>query len=81
MQAMELITNHWVPMDVEDALELVGPNWRHPSLRSYAVGRLSTASDEDLLLYLLQLVQALKYETFSKERKRQSSSTSFQDLC
>ena len=39
--AMELITKHWVPVDVEDALELVGPSWRHPSLRRYAVSRLA----------------------------------------
>jgi len=68
-QAMELIDHHWVPMDVEDALELVGPNWRHPALRRYAVSRLAQATDEDLQLYLLQLVQALKYENF-KEMER-----------
>ena len=27
------------PMDMEDTLELVGPNWRHPDLRRNAVGR------------------------------------------
>ena len=61
-QAMELIRKHWAPMDVEDALELVGPSYTNPDLRSYAVGRLCQASDGDLQLYLLQLVQALKYE-------------------
>jgi len=69
-QAMELIYHHWVPMDVEDALELVGPNWRHPALRRYAVSRLAQASDEDLQLYLLQLVQALKYENFKEMDRR-----------
>ena len=69
-QAMDLISTSWVPMDVEDALELVGPNWRHPSLRRYAVSRLAQASDEDLLLYLLQLVQALKYENYSEHKRR-----------
>lgn len=71
-QAMDLIYNSWVPMDVEDALELVGPNWTHPSLRRYAVSRLAQASDDDLLLYLLQLVQALKYEQFAGDNKRKS---------
>jgi len=69
-QAMELIYHHWVPMDVEDALELVGPNWRHPALRRYAVSRLAQATDEDLQLYLLQLVQALKYENFKEMDRR-----------
>nr|XP_023013306.1 phosphatidylinositol 3-kinase catalytic subunit type 3 isoform X1 [Leptinotarsa decemlineata] len=54
----------WDPMDVEDALELLSPNFTHPAVRRYAVGRLQQAPNEDILLYLLQLVQALKYENF-----------------
>ena len=69
-QAMEVITSHWVPIDVEDALELVGPNWRHPSLRRYAVSRLAQASDEDLQMYLLQLVQAIKYDNYIAGEKK-----------
>lgn len=60
-QAIELL-NQWAPMDVEDALELLSPNFTHSVVRKYAVTRLRQACDEDLLLYLLQLVQALKYE-------------------
>lgn len=52
----------WDPMDVEDALELLSPNFMHPTVRRYAISRLHQAPDEDLMLYLLQLVQALKYE-------------------
>lgn len=63
-QAMELISK-WTPMEVEDALELLGPNFTYEPLRKYAVLRLSQASDDDLLLYLLQLVQALKYENLT----------------
>lgn len=51
-------------MDVEDALELLSPNFQHPAVRRYAITRLKQAQDDDLLLYLLQLVQALKYENF-----------------
>lgn len=51
-------------MDVEDALELLSPNFQHPALRRYAITRLKQAQDDDLVLYLLQLVQALKYENF-----------------
>lgn len=64
-QALDLI-NKWAPMDVEDALELLGPAFTHPGLRQYAVNRLRQASDEDLQLYLLQLVQALKYERINE---------------
>ena len=53
----------WVPIDVDDALELLGPNFDHPAVRAYAVDRLRKSSDDELLIYLLQLVQALRYET------------------
>lgn len=62
-QALNLL-DLWTPMDVEDSLELLSPNFTHPALRRYAITRLSQAHDDDLLLYLLQLVQALKYENF-----------------
>ncbi|CAB3384337.1 Hypothetical predicted protein [Cloeon dipterum] len=64
-QALDLLPL-WAPMDVEDALELLSPNFTHPAVRRYAVSRLSQAPDEDLLLYLLQLVQALKYENYEE---------------
>ena len=55
----------WQPMDPEDALELLGSKYKdHPKIRSYAISRLQLASNEDLILYLLQLVQALRYENF-----------------
>ena len=82
-QAMEVITSHWVPIDVEDALELLGPNWSHPPLRRYAVSRLAQATDEDLQMYLLQLVQALKYDrenSAEKRRERNKSDRDYQDL-
>lgn len=63
-QALSLLVK-WAPMDVEDALELLSPSFTHPEVRKYAIGRLAQAPDEDLLLYLLQLVQALKYENFN----------------
>lgn len=62
-QALSLMAQ-WVPMDVEDALELLSPAFTHPVVRRYAISRLKQAPDEDLVLYLLQLVQALKYENF-----------------
>jgi len=64
-QALDML-QQWSPMDVEDALELLSSNFTHPAVRRYAVSRLRQAPDEDLLLYLLQLVQALKYENFNE---------------
>ncbi|XP_066471116.1 phosphatidylinositol 3-kinase catalytic subunit type 3 isoform X1 [Tiliqua scincoides] len=62
-QALELL-GKWKPMDVEDSLELLSSHFSNPTVRRYAVARLQQADDEDLLMYLLQLVQALKYENF-----------------
>ncbi|XP_064619117.1 phosphatidylinositol 3-kinase catalytic subunit type 3-like [Lineus longissimus] len=64
-QGLDLLRK-WSPMDVDDALELLSPTFTDPSVRKYAVARLQQANDEDLLLYLLQLVQALKYENFDE---------------
>ncbi|KAI9359740.1 kinase-like domain-containing protein [Pilaira anomala] len=52
----------WVDIDVDDALELLGKEFENRSVRTYAVNQLRRADDDDLLLYLLQLVQALKFE-------------------
>lgn len=71
--ALELLAT-WQPMDTQDALELLTPQFQHPQVRLYAVSRLRQASDEDLLLYLLQLVQALKYENFDQTPAVSSSS-------
>lgn len=40
--------NRWAPIDPEDALELLGPNFTYPTVRKYAVSRLSHAPDEVL---------------------------------
>lgn len=73
-QSLELLEK-WAPIDEQDALELLGPQFKHPMVRSYAVSRLKQSLDEDLLLYLLQLVQALKYENFDQIRKGLSTSS------
>ncbi|KAJ1677052.1 Phosphatidylinositol (PI) 3-kinase, partial [Spiromyces aspiralis] len=60
-QALSLL-NNWERVDVDDALALLGPGFAHPSIRAFAVQQLEKASDEDLNLYLLQLVQALRFD-------------------
>lgn len=61
------ILGKWTDIDVDDALELLGPTFDHPSVRAFAVDRLRKADDQELQLYLLQLVQALKYEHISPQ--------------
>ncbi|KAI5777686.1 kinase-like domain-containing protein [Geopyxis carbonaria] len=60
-QAVQLV-HKWTEVDIDDALELLGPGVNNTDVRAYAVDRLRTADDEELQLYLLQLVQALKFE-------------------
>ncbi|KAF9322040.1 Phosphatidylinositol (PI) 3-kinase [Podila horticola] len=60
-QAVDLLPA-WVDIDVDDALELLGSAFENREVRSYAVGQLRSANDDDLLLFLLQLVQGLKFE-------------------
>lgn len=66
VQAAELL-EQWrkrSPIEVSDALKLLGKNvaFQTGLVRSYAIDTLASAPDAELELYLLQLVQALKYE-------------------
>lgn len=48
---------------MDDALELLTSAFAHlPKLRQYAVKRLDHYPDEELQYYLIQLVQALRYD-------------------
>ncbi|KAM0746672.1 phosphatidylinositol 3-kinase [Meredithblackwellia eburnea MCA 4105] len=62
-QAVEVLLPMWAEVDMDDALELLGPQreFADKRVRAYAVERLGKADDEELMLYLLQLVQALKF--------------------
>ena len=66
VQAAELL-EQWrkrSPIAVTDALKMLGKDvaFQTSLVRAYAIETLATAPDEELQLYLLQLVQALKYE-------------------
>ncbi|RYH27857.1 hypothetical protein EON65_12930, partial [archaeon] len=52
------------PIDVADALKLLSKekSFEHQFVREFAVSVLRSASDDELLTFLLQLVQALRYE-------------------
>ncbi|KAF2763513.1 phosphoinositide 3-kinase [Pseudovirgaria hyperparasitica] len=63
-QAVQMLPK-WTEIAVDDALELLGPSFTNPAVRAYAVDRLKKSDDDELLVYLLQLVQALKYETIA----------------
>lgn len=52
------------PIEVADALKLLGRGvaFQTPIVRQYAVDVLRKATDDELRVLLLQLVQALRYE-------------------
>ncbi|KAG8234414.1 hypothetical protein J437_LFUL015524 [Ladona fulva] len=59
-----LLLQQWPKLPVEKALELLDYAYADQAVRSFAVKCLTDVDDEDLLLYLLQLVQALKHESY-----------------
>eukprot|EP01130_Rhizamoeba_saxonica_P001234 TRINITY_DN11120_c0_g1_i1.p1 TRINITY_DN11120_c0_g1~~TRINITY_DN11120_c0_g1_i1.p1 ORF type:complete len:820 (-),score=165.41 TRINITY_DN11120_c0_g1_i1:36-2366(-) len=72
-EALKLM-EEWEPIQVDDVLELLSFYFKEKTeVRSYAVRFLAETSEEDLLLYLLQLVQALRYD----EDPRQSDLAAF----
>ncbi|KAJ9083953.1 Phosphatidylinositol (PI) 3-kinase [Entomophthora muscae] len=75
-QAAQLLES-WAPVDVDDAIELLGPEFQNAAVRAYAVCQLQKACDDDLLLYLLQLVQALKFEQKDVQSSLQDSLAEF----
>ena len=75
-QAIQILPK-WTEIEVDDALELLGPTFDNPAVRTYAVDRLRKADDDELLMYLLQLVQALKFEKLDGDATQDSSLASF----
>ena len=56
---MELMIK-WAPMDVEDALELLGSKYKsYPKIRSYAVSRLMLASND--VIHFIHLLTSYIY--------------------
>ncbi|XP_060599403.1 phosphatidylinositol 4,5-bisphosphate 3-kinase catalytic subunit beta isoform-like, partial [Ruditapes philippinarum] len=62
---MQILLNSWgQKIPVDHALELLDFNFPDKNVRRYAVNCLQDLSDDEVSLYLLQLVQALKYENY-----------------
>ncbi|PWN50000.1 phosphatidylinositol 3-kinase [Violaceomyces palustris] len=58
-QATEVLLPMWTEPALDDALELLGPTFRDPRVRAYAVRQLERAGDE--------LVQALKFDELATQ--------------
>jgi hypothetical protein len=77
VQAAELL-EQWrkrSPIEVTDALKLLGKQVAYQTnlVRAYAIDTLASAPDEELNLYLLQLVQALKFENSLQQQEQLGS--------
>jgi phosphatidylinositol 3-kinase len=80
VQAAELL-EQWrkrSPIEVTDALKLLGKQVAYQTnlVRAYAIDTLAAAPDEELRLYLLQLVQALKFENIQETKVNQQAGSS-----
>jgi hypothetical protein len=78
VQAAELL-EQWrkrSPIEVTDALKLLGKQVAYQTnlVRAYAIDTLASAPDEELNLYLLQLVQALKFENSLQQQDQLGTS-------
>lgn len=74
------LMDQWAEIDIDDAIELLGSTFKNLSVRSYAVNRLKKASDTELELYLLQLVQAVCFENISTFSDKTNSEFTIVDM-
>ncbi|XP_056129734.1 phosphatidylinositol 4,5-bisphosphate 3-kinase catalytic subunit delta isoform isoform X2 [Lampris incognitus] len=63
MQMLSLLRK-WPDLPAIHALELLDYSFPDPAVRSFTIRCLRKLSDDELLQYLLQLVQVLKYESY-----------------
>lgn len=61
---MVSLLRHWPDLPAIHALELLDYSFPDPSVRSFTIRCLKMLSDPELLQYLIQLVQVLKYESY-----------------
>jgi phosphatidylinositol-4,5-bisphosphate 3-kinase len=64
VQEMYRLMAIWAPMSPLDALELLDAKYADAKIREYAVNRIDDLPNDDVVDYLLQLVQVLKYEPY-----------------
>ncbi|EDW83168.1 uncharacterized protein Dwil_GK22711 [Drosophila willistoni] len=58
------LLSRWPLISIERSLELLDYAYPDPAVRRFAIKCLHYLKDEELLLYLLQLVQAIKHESY-----------------
>jgi len=61
---MHRLLNQWAELAPVDSLELLDADYADDKVREYAVSRIDTLDDNDLIDIMLQLTQVLKYEAW-----------------
>jgi phosphatidylinositol-4,5-bisphosphate 3-kinase len=64
VQEMKRLLDVWIPLPPIEALELLDSRFTEAKIREHAVEWIDVLPDEELIDYLLQLVQVLKYEPY-----------------
>lgn len=63
-QDMYMLMREWCELKPAQVLQLVSGFFLDPFIRSFGVERLAQLSDADLLMFIPQLTQAIKYEPY-----------------
>uniref|UniRef100_A0A8D3BM23 phosphatidylinositol-4,5-bisphosphate 3-kinase n=1 Tax=Scophthalmus maximus TaxID=52904 RepID=A0A8D3BM23_SCOMX len=63
-EEMVNLLRNWPDLPAIHALELLDYSFPDPAIRSFTIRCLRKLSDDELLQYLIQLVQVLKYESY-----------------
>ncbi len=58
------LLNMWQCFSATDALTLLGPSFADPAVRSFAVTRLDSWTDDEMRIYMLQLTNSLRHEPY-----------------
>ena len=64
VRLLHLMLKNWAPLSLEVAMQLLDYHVADAEVRQLAVRRLEKMSDEEVQLYLLQLVQVVKFEPY-----------------
>ncbi|KAI0980932.1 hypothetical protein GJ496_000311 [Pomphorhynchus laevis] len=74
-QATELL-NAWTKIDIDEVILLLGSEYSHDSVRSFAINCLRQSNLDDICFFLPQLIQVLRYENKVKLKRETNDNRS-----
>ncbi|XP_055372402.1 phosphatidylinositol 3-kinase catalytic subunit type 3-like [Condylostylus longicornis] len=60
------ILYHWKSLNLDECVELLNHNFKSSEIKLYLLKKLKKFTDKQLLLYLPQLIQSIKYDIYEK---------------